>query len=63
MKPYTLRQQHSGYIQRGLDYFLKSNVLQESVKNLDVLAVFSADLSPITLSLLSKSEGKRGKSL
>ena len=63
-KRYTFRQQHSsGYIQRRLDYFFISNVLQESVKNPDVLAAFSTDHSPIIFSFFSKSEGKRGKGL
>ena len=63
-KRYTFRQQHSsGYTQRRLDYFSMSNVLQESVKNPDVLTAFSTDHSPIMFSLSSKSEGKRGKGL
>ena len=63
-KRYTFRQQHSsGYIQRRLDYFFISNVLQESVKNPDVLAAFSTDHSPMMFSVFSKSEGKRGKDL
>ena len=63
-KRYTFRQQHSsGYTQRRLDYFSMSNVLQESVKNPDVLTAFSTDHSPIMFSLFSKSEGKRGKGL
>ena len=40
-KRYTSHQQHySGYVQRRLDYFFISNVLQVSVKNPDVLAAF-----------------------
>ena len=63
-KRYTFRQQHSsGYIQRRLDYFFISNVLQESVKNPDVLAAFLTDHSPIMFSLFSKSGGMRGKGL
>ena len=43
-KRYTFCQQRSsGYIRRRLDYFFISNVLQESVKNPDVLAGFSTD--------------------
>ena len=63
-KRYTFHQQHSsGYIQRRLDYFFISNVLQESVKNTDVLATFSNDHSAIIFSLFSKSEGTRSKGL
>ena len=51
------------YIQRRLSYFFIYNVLQESVKNPDVLAAFSTDHSPIMFSLFSKSEGTRGKGL
>ena len=41
-KRYTFRQQHSsGYIQRRLDCFFISSVLQESLKNTDV--VFSTN--------------------
>ena len=59
---YIFRQQHSSsYIQRRLDYFFKSIVLQESVKNPDVLAAFSTDHSPILFSVFSKPEGTRGK--
>ena len=47
-KHYTFCQQHSsGYCQRRLDYFFISNVLQESVKNPDVLAAFLTDHSPM----------------
>ena len=60
----TFYQQHSsGYIQRSLDYFLICNVLQESVKNLVVLATFLTDHSPIMFSLSSRSEGTRVKGL
>ena len=60
-KHYTFREQHScGYIQKRLDYFFISNVLQESVKNFDVLAAFLTDHS-IMFSLFSKSEGMRVK--
>ena len=63
-KGYTFLQQHcSSYIQRRLDYFFTSNVLQESEKNPDVLAAFSTDHLPIIFSLFSKSEGTRGKGL
>ena len=63
-KRYTFHQQHSsGYIQRRLDYFFISNVLQESVNNTDVLATFSNDHSAIIFYLFSKSEGTRSKGL
>ena len=63
-KRYTFRQQHcSDYIQRRLNYFFISHVLPESVKNPDVLAVFSTDHSPIMFSLFSKSEGTKRKGL
>ena len=62
MKRYTFRQQHSsGYIQRRLECFFISNVLQESVKNPDVLAAFLTDHSPIMFSVSSKSEGREVK--
>ena len=48
-------------IQRKLDYFFISNVLQESVKTPDVLAAFSTDYLPIMISFFSKSKGKSGK--
>ena len=58
-KRYTFRQQHSsGYIQRRLDYFFISNVLQESVKNPDALATFLTDHSPIMFSLLANLKGR-----
>ena len=63
-KHYTFHQQHSsGYIQRTLDYFFISNVLQESLKNPNVLAAFSTDHSPIMFSLFSTSEETGGKCL
>ena len=40
-----------------------SNILQESVKILDVLAAFSTVYSPIMFSLSSKFKGTRGKGL
>ena len=59
----TFRQQHSsGYIQTRLDYFSISTVLQESVKNLDVLAALSTDHPPV-FSFSSKSEGTRHNGL
>ena len=63
MKCYTFCRRHSsGYIQRRLDYFFISNVLQESVKSPNVLAAFFNDHALI-FSCFSKSEGRRGKGL
>ena len=63
-KRYTFPQQHSsGYIQRRIDYFFISNVLQECAKNPGDLAAFWTDHSPIMFSLFNKSEGTRGKGL
>ena len=63
-KRYTFHQQHSsGYIQRRLDYFVISNVLQESLKNPDILATFTNNHSSIRFFLSSKSEGMGGKGL
>ena len=62
-KQFTFRQNHfSGYIQRRLDYFFVSNSLQEAIKNVDILAAFSTDHSPINITLsnsndLTKSKG------
>ena len=51
-KRFTFRQHHSaGFIQRCLDFFFVSNSLQESIKSADILAAFSTDHSPITISL------------
>ena len=62
-KRYTFLQQHSsGYIQRKLNYFFIFNILQESVKSLDVLAAFSTDHSPLMFSLFNKSQGMKDKS-
>ena len=47
----------------SLDYFFIFNVLQESVKNPNVIAALSTDHSPIMFSLFSKSGGTRGKAL
>ena len=63
-KHYTFCQQHSsGYIQRRLDYFFISKVLQESVKKPDVLTAFSIDHPPIIFSLFNISKGTKGKCL
>ena len=58
------KEQHSsGYTQKTLDCFFISSVLEESVKNLDVLAAFSTDHSAIIFPLFHKSEGRGGKGL
>ena len=63
-KRYTFRQTHvSGFIQRRLDYFFISNLLQDSVKKTDILASFSTDHSPIMFSLRQSKEESRGKGL
>ena len=63
-KRYTFRQNHSsGFIQRRLDYFFVSNVLQERVKKTDILASFATDHSPILFSLNQMSEFSHGKGL
>ena len=63
-KRYTLRQNHlSGFIQRRLDYFFMSNVLQERMKKTDILASFATVHSPILFSLNQMSEFSHGKSL
>ena len=47
-KRFTSRQRHDfGLIQRRLDYFLVSNILQESIKKTDILTSVSTDHSPI----------------
>ena len=47
IKRFTFWQQHiSGFIQRILDYFFVSKLLQESVHKADVLAPFSIDHWP-----------------
>ena len=45
---FTFQQQHiSRFIQRRLDYFFVSNLLQESVNKTDALAAVSNDQSPL----------------
>ena len=52
MKHFTFRQNHiCGFIERRVDFFLISNVLQESIIKTDVLASFCTDHSPILFSL------------
>ena len=61
---FTFRQNHfSGYIQRRLDYFFVSNSLQEAIKNVDILASFSTDHSPIIITLSKLNEFTKGKGL
>ena len=62
MKRFTFRQNHvSGFIERRLDFFLISNILQESIIKTDVLASFCTDHSPIIFSLQLKDMPTRGK--
>ena len=51
------------FIQRRLDYFFRSNSLQESIKTTITLAAFPADHSPITFSLCHLKEFPRGRGL
>ena len=63
-KLFTFHQNHvSGRIQRRLDYFLISNVLQETVIRADVLAPFCSDHNPIRFTISFESNNKRGKGL
>ena len=51
-KRFSFCQNHiTGYIQQRLDYFFVSNMLQESVRNTDILASLSTDYCPIYLLL------------
>ena len=62
VKRFTFRQNHvSGFIERRLDFFLISNVLQESIIKTDVLASFCTDHSPTHFSLQLKDMLTRGK--
>ena len=62
VRRFTFRQNHvSGFIERRLDFFLISNVLQESIIKTDVLASFCTDHSPILFSLQLKDMPTRGK--
>ena len=57
IKRFTFGQNHTtGYNQRRLDYFLVSNILQDSVSETDVLASFCTDHSPIFFSVSLNSE-------
>ena len=61
---YTFRQQHvTGFIQRGVDYFLVSNNLQESINKTDILTALSRDHSLIFFSLSKNIDISRGKGL
>ena len=63
-KRFTFRQKHfSGLIQRRLDYFFISNILQESVRHTDILASLSSDHSPILVSLMKSVIPSRGRGL
>ena len=60
----TFRQRHnSGFIQRRLDYFLVSNILQESIKKSDILISASTDPSPILFSFSINPKTPRGNGL
>ena len=62
MKRFTFRQNHvSGFVEQRLDFFLISNILQESVIKTDVFASFCTDHSPIFFFLQLKDMPTRGK--
>ena len=62
VKRFTFRQNHvSGFIGQRLDFFLISNILQESIIKTDVLASFCTDHSPILFSLQLKDMPTWGK--
>ena len=62
VKRFIFRQNHfSGFIERRLDFFLTSNILQESIIKTDVLASFCTDHSPIFFSLYLKDMPTGGK--
>ena len=62
VRRFTFRQNHvSGFIDRRLDFFLISNILQESVIKTDVLASFCTDHSPIFFSIKLKDMPTRGQ--
>ena len=59
---FTFPQNHfSGFIERWLDFFLISNIL-ESITKTDVLDSFCIDRSPLVHSLQLKRMPTRGKS-
>ena len=62
IKRFTFQQQHaSGFIQRRLDHFFVSNLLQEPVNKTNVLAAFSTDHSSLLFSLDLRKYQNRGK--
>ena len=58
-KRYTFRQR-TPPLHRRLDHFLVSNILQESIPKVDILASLSSDHSPISLSIKFNNEIKKG---
>ena len=64
MKHFTFRQKHFlRLIQRRLDYFFVSNILQEFVKHADTLASLFSDHSPILVSVMKSVIPQRGRGL
>ena len=62
-KQFAFRPTHNcDFIWRTLDYFLVSNILQESIKKTDILTPVS-NHSPIIFSFSKNSERPRGNSL
>ena len=63
LRRFTFWQNHvsGGFIERRLDFFLISNILQESIIKTDVLTSFCTDHSPIFFSLQLKDMPIRGK--
>ena len=63
-KCFTFHQNHVSYrIQRRLNYFLVSNVLQDNALRADVLASFCSDHSPIIFTISFELNNKRWKGL
>ena len=64
IKRFTFWQHYtSGFIERRFEYFLVSNLLQESVNKTDLLAAFSTDQSLLLFSLDLRKNLNRGKGL
>ena len=62
VKRFTFWKNHvSGFIEQRLDFFLISNILQESIVKTDVLAFFCTDHSSIFFPLQLKTMPTRGK--
>ena len=62
MKRFIFRQNHiSGFIKRRLDFFLISNIQEESIIKTDVLDSFCTGHSPIFFSLQLKDMTTGGK--